>query len=60
MIFMSFFAFFAFFMYPNHHTLHPHDVADALAEVRSCVRVYVCVCVVGGRTHMLSLLFVKW
>ena len=32
-IFMAFFVVFAFALYPNHHTIHPHALADQLAQV---------------------------
>ncbi|KAF5839782.1 TLC ATP/ADP transporter-domain-containing protein, partial [Dunaliella salina] len=32
-VFISFFAAFAFIMYPNHESLHPHGMADALSKV---------------------------
>lgn len=33
LIFMAFFGLFAFVLYPFHHVLHPHALADRMAEV---------------------------
>lgn len=32
-IFMGFFVLFAYVLYPNHHVLHPHQLADSLTQV---------------------------
>lgn len=32
-VFMGFFCLFAFVLYPNHHLIHPHAMADSLAKV---------------------------
>jgi ATP/ADP translocase len=34
-VFMGFFTVFAFVLYPNHHLIHPHQLADSFATVSS-------------------------